>query len=297
MVSLPVILSRYIAYETRATDLLSGVFDSNGTDEDVYLYDTTTGINRLESHASGSETTTGNGESSWPRISGDGGSVAFRSGATDLVSDFVDGNAAGGTDVFVREVPPARRPLSATLQVHVTTEEDQGNSVVAMDDDGDFVLAWETDYDSVTYDYGVVVRRFNAAGEPQGGEIRVDAVEDVSKSLPSVAMDADGDFVVVWRNVNYGEESEIGLFARQYSAAGLPQADERVLNLPLQADAEQPLIAVAPDGSFVVATSNRPSGPRPGWGPAARARPARTADRGPSTWRPRRARSTRGWPA
>jgi Tol biopolymer transport system component len=87
---------RYVAFESSATNLASG--DANGA-LDVFVYDRQTGtIVRVSVNSDGLE---GDSESGGPAISGDGGTVAFESDATNLVS----GDTNGTTDVLVAPLP------------------------------------------------------------------------------------------------------------------------------------------------------------------------------------------------
>ena len=82
------------------------------------------------------------------------------------------------------------------FRVNTTTSGNQQSPTVAMDDDGDFVVAWAST-DPIS-GYGIFAQRFNAAGVKQGGEFRVSAIAFAAQRDPAIAMDADGDFVVAW---------------------------------------------------------------------------------------------------
>jgi hypothetical protein len=69
---------------------------------------------------------------------------------------------------------------------------------VAVDANGDFVVVWSSDGQDGD-SYGIYGQRFDASGIPQGAEFLVNTHTTDAQSQPSVAMDADGDFVVVWR--------------------------------------------------------------------------------------------------
>ena len=72
-----------------------------------------------------------------------------------------------------------------------------------MDADGDFVVAWQSaGQDGCSY--GVYAQRFNAAGVAQGSEFQVNTYTTDNQAASSVAMDADGDFVVAW--TSYGQD-------------------------------------------------------------------------------------------
>ena len=72
-----------------------------------------------------------------------------------------------------------------------------------MDDSGDFVVAWQSK-DQDGDKWGIYAQRFNASGAPQGGEFRVNTATSKEQQAPSVAMDADGDFVVAWQSTGPG---------------------------------------------------------------------------------------------
>ena len=64
-----------------------------------------------------------------------------------------------------------------------------------MDADGDFVVTWSS-HGQDGSGWGVYAQRYNAAGVTQGGEFRVNTTTANTQGSPTVAMDADGDFVV-----------------------------------------------------------------------------------------------------
>jgi hypothetical protein len=86
---------------------------------------------------------------------------------------------------------------------------------IAMDSDGDFVVAWE----SVAQDGNqsdIYAQRYNNAGVPQGSEFQVNTYTIAEQYWSSIAMDSDGDFVVAW--VSNGQDgSNNGIYAQRYS--------------------------------------------------------------------------------
>ena len=106
---------RYIAFESAATNLVSG--DTNGN-TDIFVKDTSTNTTtRLSTDASGTQSTGGN--STNPSISEDGRHVSFESAATNLVSG--DTNAA--TDIFIKDTASG-----AISRVSTDTSEVQSNA-------------------------------------------------------------------------------------------------------------------------------------------------------------------------
>ena len=151
-------------------------------------------------------------------------------------------------EVMERRALLAAAPIGGEFQVSPPAEYHQVAPAVAADADGDFVVAWKS-YDS---DVGGVAsvhaRRYGADGAPRGPAFRVSQA-DVA-SAPAVAMDDDGDFVVVWngRDLN-GVLTTIN--ARRYSAAGAARGNQFAVHSDNRAG--ETAVAMDADGDFVVA--------------------------------------------
>jgi Tol biopolymer transport system component len=90
---------RYVAFESYATDLVTGFSDRNGASpRDLYLYSRDTGAVQLVSHVPGDPATGGNGGIFGPGISADGRFVVFGSDARDLATG--QSETAYNGDVF-----------------------------------------------------------------------------------------------------------------------------------------------------------------------------------------------------
>ncbi|MCC6573362.1 MAG: hypothetical protein IT462_06170 [Planctomycetes bacterium] len=124
---------------------------------------------------------------------------------------------------------------------------------VAMDDDGNFVVAWQS---LPSYDFRVKARRFNRYSNPATGDIIVsDAGDGISDLDPDVAVDHDGDFVVVWEtyHFDYSTSSWLNDVAmRRLRFDGSPVAPVELANSSTN-DLSRPAIAMDADGEFVVA--------------------------------------------
>lgn len=119
-----------IAFQCRATDLVAGQVDANGpSGYDVFVYDRATGTNSLASHASGSATMTGNGESSAPAFSADGSRLGFLSRATDLVPGQADASLT--SDLFLQDLAGGGTILVS--RAHGATAATAGNGSGAVE--------------------------------------------------------------------------------------------------------------------------------------------------------------------
>ena len=101
------------------------------------------------------------------------------------------------------------------------------NSDVAIDAAGNFIIVWqEADGSGL----GIFAQEFVAAnGYAGNGQFLANTITDENQSAPSVAMDAAGDFVIAWQNFG-GDGSGYGVYARRFSAAGVGQGPETLVN-------------------------------------------------------------------
>lgn len=93
---------------------------------------------------------------------------------------------------------------------------------IAMDGNGNFIVAWDGSTNATTITYYIDAERFSSAGQAQGVFQVSPTANDPNKVLYSdVAMDSAGNFVVAWiysqakPEVNY-------LDARQFTSGGTP---------------------------------------------------------------------------
>ncbi len=140
--------------------------------------------------------------------------------------------------------------LGSVQQLSVTSAGQASFPVVACAESGSFVAAWlEPDADLS----GVFARTFAWGGAPTSAELPVNAVTTDSQDAPSVARDAAGNFVVLWRDwTAEGGSNGIGIRGRRFTAAGAG-ATEFSVNSHLPGNQEFPDVAQRADGSFVAA--------------------------------------------
>ncbi|MGA7499177.1 MAG: Ig-like domain-containing protein [Isosphaeraceae bacterium] len=138
-------------------------------------------------------------------------------------------------------------------KVNQTASIGQTLPSVAMDANGDYVVAWsKQESPASSYLYEVEARVYNSAGQPQTGEINVGQTSAVAR--PSVAMDANGDFVVAWQVLNTSTY-RYGVSAQRYNLAGTAQGSTLTINNGSSQSASGALPKVAMDsaGDFVIA--------------------------------------------
>ncbi len=153
-------------------------------------------------------------------------------------------------DSLERREAPSVTPAGAEFRANVVTTSAQSAPAVASDDDGNFVVVWESRQDGSGY--GIYARRYNSAGTAQTGEILVNSTTIGEQRFPSVAMDGDGDFVVAFES--YGQDGAgYGVYARRFDAAGTPVAPAFLVNTTTANDQFRASVAMDATGDFVVA--------------------------------------------
>ncbi|MFH0931168.1 MAG: hypothetical protein V1890_04465, partial [Candidatus Zixiibacteriota bacterium] len=120
---------------------------------------------------------------------------------------------------------------------------------IAMDHQGNFVVVWVDERNTFWDIYG---QRFDRSGNPLGGNFRVNDGRGENKSYNhnfGVAMDADGDFVVVWQD-NRSNNSDI--YAQRYNSSGLQVGSNfKVNDDPGFSSQTSPAVTMNPSGEFV----------------------------------------------
>ncbi len=176
--------------------------------------------------------------------------------AMDADGDFVvawqsrsqDGSGWG---IYAQRYNAAGVAQGGEVRVNTYTTGHQAGAAVAMDADGDFVVAWQSDAQDGS-GYGVYAQRYSAAGMAQGGEFRVNSHTNRYQWVPAMAMDAAGNFVVAWQSFDQ-DGSGYGVYGQQYDAAGVPRGGEFRANTYTDRDQKFPAVAMDADGDFVVA--------------------------------------------
>ncbi len=140
-------------------------------------------------------------------------------------------------------------PAGDALPVNTTTEDYQEQSAVAVEPDGDFVVAWSS-WGQDGSQGGIYAQRFQSDGTKLGGEIPVNNVTDGNQGYPDIAVDpTSGAFVVTWQNDAAGASD---VYARAFHSDGSPVGDQVLINAA-EYDHYNPAIASVESGEFLIA--------------------------------------------
>lgn len=161
---------------------------------------------------------------------------------------------AGGTAA----AQPA--PVDAVeFQINTSTLLPQFDPAIAIDGDGNFVIAW-TSYPTVGGDQngdGIRLRRFGADGFPRDPfDIQVNLVTGSHQRRSAIASDSEGNFVVVWQSPFSagGDTDGRSVQARRFSSSGLPlDPVEFQVNTRTLGSQEAPSVGVDARGDLFIA--------------------------------------------
>jgi hypothetical protein len=137
---------------------------------------------------------------------------------------------------------------SAEFQVNTHTTWDQKDAAVAMDGQGNFIVVWNS-YRQDGDSGGIFGQRFSATGAPLGSEFQINTTASGNQASPTAAMDAAGNFVVVWQGPGVGDED---IFAQRFDPNGQPLGVEFQVNSYTESQQLYAGVAMNAGGQFAV---------------------------------------------
>ena len=125
----------------------------------------------------------------------------------------------------------------------------QGNTAVAADPLGNFVITWQSWRDASGFD--IHARLFDNSGTPRGPELRINSWINENQTHPCISMDNNGNFVIAW--TSFGQDGdETGVYARRMDREGAFLSTEFRVNFITTGRQERPDICMDILGNFVV---------------------------------------------
>jgi len=143
--------------------------------------------------------------------------------------------------------------LGTQFQVNSYTPSYQRDAAAASDAAGDFVVVWESDGSSggdTSYE-SIQGQRYDSSGAAQGAQFQVNSYTLYNQSRPSVASDAEGDFVVVWEGSSASDPNG-GIRGQRYTSMGSTAGSEFQVNSYTTNTQYTPAVAAEANGDFVV---------------------------------------------
>jgi hypothetical protein len=114
------------------------------------------------------------------------------------------------------------------------------------------VIVWDSVQDSAGNDLDVCGQRYDANGNSQGGEFRVNTTLADKQKNPAIASVTNGGFVVVWESNNQDGDS-YGIFGQQYDSNAKQSGSEFQVNTSTHGRQAWSAVAGLSAGGFIVA--------------------------------------------
>lgn len=120
--------------------------------------------------------------------------------------------------------------------------------VTAVGPEGNMLSVWSV---SVGMESEINARALASNITPTGPVFQVNSHTEDSQSLPDVAMDFDGSYVIVWMSQEQDGDAS-GIYMRRFDASGTPMTDEIQVNILSEYSQSFPAVAMRADGCFTV---------------------------------------------
>jgi len=108
-------------------------------------------------------------------------------------------------------------PITAEFIVNETTAGNQKCPDVAADADGNFIIVWQGPGPD---EEDIFAKIYDANGNPVKNEFRVNNYTTNRQLVPAVAMNNDGNFIIVWESMNVPQEDMRAICAQSYDSSG-----------------------------------------------------------------------------
>jgi hypothetical protein len=158
------------------------------------------------------------------------------------------GPDGSGTGVYASIRDRQGTLVAPEFRVNDTTAGNQANGVVAMNANGQFAVAW-THYGGAAP--AVYVKRYNWNGAALGPETHVGSSGAGQQETQSIAIDAAGNFVVVWYHFA-PPASPPDIWARRFSSAGAALGSTWRVNTYFTSTQDHGRVAMNAQGDFIV---------------------------------------------
>jgi hypothetical protein len=122
-----------------------------------------------------------------------------------------------------------------------------------MEDNGDFVVVWQSSPNQGLIGFNVFARLFDSTGAPLSGELQVNTYTGSNQTMPAAAADADGDFVVAWTSKAADGSVTGDVFMQRFSSSGARVGAYFRVNSYTPDYQLKPAVGMDADGDFVVA--------------------------------------------
>jgi hypothetical protein len=140
--------------------------------------------------------------------------------------------------------------LGGEFQVNTYTLSNQKSASIAMNDDGSFVVAWQSMGQDGNLD-GIYAQRYDASGAQINSEFQVNTYTTGFQTVPDIAVNDSGGFVIVW--ASNGQDGDLnGIYGQLFNSSGAKEGAEFQVNTWTTSGQGDPRATFTNNGNFIV---------------------------------------------
>ena len=156
-----------------------------------------------------------------------------------------------GAPLLAQADAPAPDHQRIEQRANLFTTSGQDRVALAEDAAGNYVVVWQSKRQE-DGNYGIFARRFDAAGQPLGEEVHVNATTASMQMQPVAAADAHGGVWFAWRS--FGQDGDQGAIVARHFGADLATATaEVVVNEVVRGEQTDVVLTTLPGGGAFLA--------------------------------------------
>jgi predicted nucleic acid-binding Zn-ribbon protein len=151
-------------------------------------------------------------------------------------------------DIFSQWFDSNDQKFEERLPVNLIYENDQERPAVAMNDAGSYVIVWATHSGTEQDIFDI---KGYAHTENLTSRLDVNTTTIHTQTKPDVAIDQDGNFIVVWESW-YQDGSNKGIYGQRYNSELIKVGSEFLINTTTLYSQANPVVEYLENGNFVV---------------------------------------------
>lgn len=186
-------------------------------------------------------------------------SIARRQLGKFVVTWMSENQDGSGWGVYAQVYHNSGTKQGSEFLVNTTTTGHQRNPVVAMDDSGSFIIAWQ----EIALDgssFAIKGKHYDKDNNLAVDEFQINTSTSNFLGYPSIAIEDDGAYVVVWQSLGT-DGSGHGIYGQRFNNSSVKQGSEFLVNSTTAGNQIAPSVDMATNGDFVVSwTSNGQDG-------------------------------------
>lgn len=177
--------------------------------------------------------------------------VAYLSDDSSVVVWSSSEQDGSGLGIYGQRYDSSGSTAGTEFQINDTTSNDQSNPVITTLSGGGFVVSWQSSGAQDGDGIGVYGKIYDSSGNEVKSEFIINTTTSNDQSTPSITALTGGGFVATWQSSGAQDGDGIGTYGQIFTAAGVQDGTEFLINTTTAGDQSSPSISALTDGGFV----------------------------------------------